>query len=352
MSDPLLSVEDLRAHVHTVDDVVRAVDGTSFAVDGGETVCLVGESGSGKTMTCDAVTGLVDDTVEVTGDVRFDDETLVPYGEADFGAIRGDRIGYAFQNARSALDPVYSVGDQIAEAVRLHRDVSKDAARERAVELLRTVGIAPAESRADEYPHQFSDGMCQRVALAIALAAEPELLIADEPTSALDVTIQARIIDLIDDLRTERDLALLLVTHDLRVVAALADRVVVMYAGTVVERGPVEAVFASPAHPYTRELFRSFTGDGDPDRDGVAREELPSDGCRFRTECPHAVDACADGFPAFEAVEGDAHRAACVYYGDGYDASVVRDSEAGFETTTDPTGPLALDEAAEEDADG
>ena len=352
MSDPLLSVEDLRAHVHTADGVVRAVDGTSFAVDGGETVCLVGESGSGKTMTCDAVTGLVEDTVEVTGDVRFDDETLVPYGEADFGAIRGDRIGYAFQNARSALDPVYTVGNQIAEAVRLHHDVSKDAARERAVELLRTVGIAPAESRADEYPHQFSDGMCQRVALAIALAAEPELLIADEPTSALDVTIQARIIDLIDDLRAERDLALLLVTHDLRVVAALADRVVVMYAGTVVERGPVEAVFASPAHPYTRELFRSFTGDGDPDRGGVAREELPFDGCRFRTECPHAVDACADGFPAFETVEGDAHRAACVYYGDGYDASVVRDSEAGFETTADPTGPVALDEAAEEDADG
>ena len=352
MSEPLLSVEALRAHVHTPDGVVRGVDGTSFGVDGGETVCLVGESGSGKTMTCDAITGLVDDTVEVTGDVRFDDETLVPYGEADFASIRGDRIGYAFQNARSALDPVYSVGDQIAEAVRLHRDVSDAEARERAVELLRTVGIAPAESRADEYPHQFSDGMCQRVALAIALAAEPELLIADEPTSALDVTIQARIIDLIDDLRAERDLALLLVTHDLRVVAALADRVVVMYAGTVVERGPVEAVFASPAHPYTRELFRSFTGDGDPDRGGVAREELPSDGCRFRTECPHAVDACADGFPAFEAVDSDAHRAACVYYGDGYDASVVRDSEAGFETTTDPTGPLALDEAAEEDADG
>ena len=352
MSDPLLSVENLRAHVHTAGGVVRAVDGASFAVDGGETVCLVGESGSGKTMTCDTITGLAEPAVDVSGSVRFDDEMLVPYGEADFGAIRGDRIGYAFQNARSALDPVYSVGDQIAEAVRLHRDVSKDAARERAVELLRTVGIAPAESRADEYPHQFSDGMCQRVALAIALAAEPELLIADEPTSALDVTIQARIIDLIDDLRTEQDLALLLVTHDLRVVAALADRVVVMYAGTVVERGPVEGVFASPAHPYTRELFRSFTGDGDPDRDGVAREELPSDGCRFRTECPHAVDACADGFPAFEAVEGDAHRAACVYYGDGYDASVVRDSEAGFETTTGPTGPLALDEAAEEDADG
>ena len=350
MSDPLLSVEDLRAHVHTAEGVVRAVDGTSFEVDGGETVCLVGESGSGKTMTCDAITGLVDDTVEVTGDVRFDDETLVPYGEADFASIRGDRIGYAFQNARSALDPVYSVGDQIAEAVRLHRDVSDAEARERAVELLRTVGIAPAESRADEYPHQFSDGMCQRVALAVALAAEPELLIADEPTSALDVTIQARIIDLIDDLRSERDLALLLVTHDLRVVAALADRVVVMYAGTVVERGPVESVFASPAHPYTRELFRSFTGDGDPDRDGVARDDLPVDGCRFRAECPHAVDACADGFPAFEPV-GDGHRAACIYYGDGYDESVVRDDGAGFDAAADPAGPLALGEAAEEGED-
>lgn len=352
MSDPLLSVEDLRAHVHTPDGVIRAVDGASFDVGHGETVCLVGESGSGKTMTCDAITGLVDGGVDVSGSVRFEGSGLVPYEGTAFGAVRGDRIGYAFQNARSALDPVYSVGDQIAEAVRLHRDVSDAEARKRAVDLLRTVGIAPAESRADEYPHQFSDGMCQRVALAVALAAEPELLIADEPTSALDVTIQARIIDLIDGLRRDRDLALLLVTHDLRVVAALVDRVVVMYAGTVVERGPVEAVFSRPAHPYTRELFRSFAGDGRAGREAIPRDALPTDGCRFREECPHAVDACGEAFPAFETVEGDAHRAACVYYGDGYDASTVREGEAGFDAAADPAGPLALGEAAEEDADG
>ncbi|QLD84864.1 ABC transporter ATP-binding protein [Natronomonas halophila] len=290
MSDTLLSVEDLRTHIHTDDGLVRAVDGISFDIDRGETVCLVGESGSGKTMTCDTLSGLVETPpAEVTGSVRFDGEELVPFDETDFRSIRGAEIGYAFQNARSALDPVYTVGDQIIEAIRLHRDVSTTDARERAIDLLETVGISPADSRVDEYPHQFSDGMCQRVALAIALAAEPALLIADEPTSALDVTIQARIIDLIDDLRADRDLALLLVTHDLRVVAALADRVVVMYAGTVVERGPIEDVFANPAHPYTQALFESFTGDGDPDRESLARDALPTEGCRFHPRCPAII---------------------------------------------------------------
>jgi peptide/nickel transport system ATP-binding protein len=333
MSDTLLSVEDLRTHIRTADGLVRAVDGVSFEIDRGETVCLVGESGSGKTMTCDTLSGLVETPpAEVTGSIRFDGRELVPFDRADFRSIRGNEIGYAFHNALSALDPVYTVGDQIIEAVRLHRDVSKADARDRAIDLLDTVGISPAESRVDEYPHQFSDGMCQRVALAIALAAEPDLLIADEPTSALDVTIQARIIDLIDDLRRGRDLALLLVTHDLRVVAALADRVVVMYAGTVVERGPVEDVFADPAHPYTQALFESFTGDGDLDGESLPRDALPTDGCRFRAECPHAVDACADGFPDFESVDGtEAHRVAGVCYGGGFDADAVR-TDAGFDT--------------------
>ncbi|MEF8808887.1 ABC transporter ATP-binding protein [Natronomonas sp.] len=349
MTDPLLSVEDLRTHIHTDSGLVRAVDGVSFDIDRGETVCLVGESGSGKTITCDTLTGLVETPpAEVAGTVRFDGRDLVPFDGTDFGSIRGNEIGYAFQNARSALDPVYTVGAQIVEAIRLHRDVSKADARERAIDLLETVGISPAESRVDEYPHQFSDGMCQRVALAIALAAEPALLVADEPTSALDVTIQARIIDLIDDLRAGRDLALLLVTHDLRVVAALADRVVVMYAGTVVERGPVEEVFANPAHPYTQALFESFTGDGDLDRESLPRDALPTDGCRFRAECPHAVDACADGFPDFETVDGtEAHRAACVYYGEGFDAETVR-TEAVFDA--DDVAPGSASESVTETA--
>ncbi|MFT4884007.1 MAG: peptide/nickel transport system ATP-binding protein [Natronomonas sp.] len=347
MTDPLLSIEDLRTHIHTKNGLVRAVDGISFDIDRGETVCLVGESGSGKTMTCDTLTGLVETPpAEVSGTVRFDGRDLVPFDAADFRSIRGNEIGYAFQNARSALDPVYTVGDQIVEAIRLHRDVRKAHARERAIDLLETVGISPADSRVDEYPHQFSDGMCQRVALAIALAAEPALLVADEPTSALDVTIQARIIDLIDDLRADRDLALLLVTHDLRVVAALADRVVVMYAGTVVERGPVEEVFADPAHPYTQALFESFTGDGDLDRESLPRDALPTNGCRFRKECPHAVDACADGFPDFQSVDGtEAHRAACVYYGEGFDADTVR-TDAGFDA--DEIAPESTPESAAE----
>lgn len=353
MSDPLLAVEDLRTHIHSEEGVVRAVDGVSFEVHPGETVCLVGESGSGKTLTCDTITGLVESPpAAVSGSVRFDGENLLPFEAAEFESIRGNHIGYAFQNARSALDPVYTVGDQITEAIRLHSDVGKSEARERAIDLLRTVGIAPAESRVDEYPHQFSDGMCQRVVLAIALAAEPALLVADEPTSALDVTIQARIIDLIDDLRSERELALLLVTHDLRVVADLADRVVVMYAGTVVERGPVDRVFESPAHPYTQALFESFVGDGAEPTNGVARGELPTDGCRFREECPHAVEACTGEFPVFQPVDGrDGHRAACVYYGEEYDTGTVTADGDVFDTGTALHTPTQTDDTTREDDD-
>ncbi|WP_254769229.1 ABC transporter ATP-binding protein [Salinilacihabitans rarus] len=326
MSDPLLTVDDLRVRVDADDGPVQAVDGVGFRVDRGETVCLVGDSGSGKTVTCESITGLRSGAaVDVSGEVRFDGRDLLALDEGARRRLRGDRIAYAFQNPRSALDPVYTVGDQIVEAVAFHRDVSDAVARERAVDLLRQVGISRARERVDRYPHEFSDGMCQRVGIAIALAAEPELLIADEPTSALDVTIQARLIELLDDLRRERALSMLLVTHDLRVVAALADRVVVLYEGAVVERGPVERVFDRPAHPYTRALFRSFAGeptDGPP-------ASPPDDGCRFRAECPHAIPACEDGQPPLEPVEGDdAHRAACVYHGPGRDAATVLGDDA------------------------
>ncbi|MFC7058637.1 ABC transporter ATP-binding protein [Halovenus salina] len=211
---------------------------------------------------------------------------------------------------------MYTVGDQIAEAITFHQDVSGEQARERAIDLLGTVGLSRPAERVDEYPHELSDGMCQRVAIAIALAAEPDLLIADEPVSALDVMIQGRIIDLLDDLRKERDFSLVLVTHDLRVVASLADRMVVLYGGTDVERGTTADVLQTPAHPYSQDLFASFTGDGERGDDLATRDPIPPQGCRFHRECAHAVDDCRDSKPPFAAVEGDdAHRVSCVHYG-------------------------------------
>ncbi len=329
--DPLLSVEDLRTHLDTEDGVVRAVDGLSFQVRAGETVCLVGESGSGKTITCDTVAGLVGPPAETSGTVRFDGEDLLSAPEKRLRSIRGDRLAYMFQHSQSALDPVYTVGDQIVEAVRMHRDVSDAAARERAVELLRTVGLSRPAERVDTYPHELSDGMSQRVAIAVALAADPDLLVADEPTSALDAMRQAQIIDLLTDLRRERSLSVLLVTHDFRVARALADRVVVLYGGTDVERGPTARVFERPGHPYTQDLLRSFRGH--PPR-GESRADVPTEGCRFHRECPHAVADCRGDRPDFHPVDGRAgdgdgedhdHQAACVFHGPDRDAATVMD---------------------------
>ena len=321
--DPLLSVEGLHTHIPTPDGTVRAVDGVTFDIEAGETVCLVGESGSGKTLTCDSIVQLLPapDT-DLFGEAVFDGENVVTMDEKRMQSIRGNRIAYVFQNAQSALDPVYTIGDQITEAMAFHDDVSDAKARERAVDLLREVGLSRPEERVEQYPHELSDGMCQRAAIAIALAAEPDLLIADEPTSALDVTIQARIIELLERIQSERDLSMLLVTHDLRVVSALADRVVVLFDGTVVERGPLENLFAQPGHPYTQALFRSFTGERG--RADVTNAAPPPDGCRFRNECPHAVDACAGDPPSFYQVGDDpSHEAACVFHGPAHDRSTV-----------------------------
>ena len=338
MSDPILSVSDLRTHIQTDSGVVRAVDGLSFTVGDGETVCLVGESGSGKTLACDSITGLVGPPAEITGEVRFDGTELLSASERELRTIRGDSLAYLFQNAHNALDPVYTVGDQIVEAITFHQEVSSEQARTRAIDLLQTVGLSRASERVDEYPHELSDGMCQRVAIAIALAAEPDVLIADEPTSALDVMVQARIVDLLSDLRSTHDLSLLLVTHDLRVVAALADRIVVLYGGTAVERGAVTDVLDRPSHPYTQELFRRFTGDGETQRGSQrSREGIPVDGCRFHRECPHAIEGCKSERPAFEPVEErESHRAACVYHGDDYDdATVMADVRSTSELDVD-----------------
>jgi len=306
MGDPLLSVRDLHIQFDTEDGTVRAVDGVSFDVEPGETVCLVGESGSGKTVACESITKLIPTPPgEITGgEVDFDGENLAALSSRELEAYRGCRIGHVFQNPQGALDPVYTVGDQLVEAIRLHRDVPKSVARERAIELLDRVGIGDVEERIDDYPHQFSGGMKQRVVIAMALACDPDLLIADEPTTALDVTIQAQVLRLLDDLQDERGMAMVFVTHDLGVVAEIADRVVVMYAGKVMETGDVYQVFENPSHPYTEALLASIP-DPDPRKRGDAVEltgdvpdpSNPPAGCSFHPRCPHVVPPAAYDFP-------------------------------------------------------
>jgi peptide/nickel transport system ATP-binding protein len=322
MTDPLLSVDDLSTDIHTREGTVSAVDGLSFTVEHGETVCLVGESGSGKTLACDSITGLVGPPADISGSVRFDGTPLLDASEKTLRRLRGNELAYVFQNAHNALDPVYTIGEQISEAIQFHEDVSDTTARERAIDLLREVGLSRVGERVDQYPHELSDGMCQRVALAVGLASDPSLLLADEPTSALDVVIQRRIIDQLATLRETRDLAILLVTHNLRVVSALADRIVVLYAGQPVEYGPASAVLDQPAHPYTQALFRSFTGDAT--REVTSRQELPETGCPFVPDCPHAVEDCSDRRPLFNPVDGDErHQAACIFFEPDRDSSSV-----------------------------
>ncbi|WP_430505105.1 ABC transporter ATP-binding protein [Haloparvum sp. PAK95] len=351
MTDPLLAVEDLHVQFDTPDGTLRAVDGVSFTVDRGETVCLVGESGSGKTVSCEALTGLLPTPPgEVTqGTVRFDGADLTTYSETQLRAVRGDRIAHVFQNPQGALDPVYTVGEQLVEAIGYHRDVSKAAARERAIDLLDRVGIPTPGTRVDEYPHEFSGGMKQRVVVALALTCEPDLLVADEPTTALDVTTEAQLLDLLADLQAEFDMAILFVTHDLGVVAEIADRVVVMYGGKVMEQGDVFDVFDRTAHPYTAALMKALPGKGalQPIGGDLVDPVDPPDGCRFAPRCEHATPACTSGgqpplyatgdgrrAPADDEVHGDAtagHSASCVYYGphhDRDDLDLESDSDA------------------------
>ncbi|WP_255149325.1 ABC transporter ATP-binding protein [Halorarius halobius] len=319
----LLEVRNLKTQFDTDEGTVRAVDGVSFDVDRGEVVCLVGESGSGKTVACESLTKLSVPPGRIAGgSVLFDGADLTELSASRLRDVRGGRIAHVFQNPQGSLDPVYTVGEQIIEAIRLHRDDSKAEARERAIDLLDRVGIPEPGTRVDDYPHEFSGGMRQRAVIAMALAPDPDLLVADEPTTALDVTIQASVLRLLRELVEEFDLGVLFVTHDLGVVAEIADRVVVMYAGKVMERGGVHAVFDDPAHPYTRALLRCLPGRGE------AMETIggtlppatdPPDGCRFHERCPHAVGDCRTGEqPAFHPVD-NGHEASCVYYGDEYD---------------------------------
>jgi oligopeptide/dipeptide ABC transporter ATP-binding protein len=297
----VLEVENLRVTFPGGDGRrVAAVDGVSFSLDRGETLALVGESGCGKSLTSLSLLRLVPAPGRIEPDSRIrlaDTDVLALEGDA-LRAIRGRRIGMIFQDPMTSLDPVFRVGDQIAEGILAHFRISRREARERAVALLRETGIPDPAARADNYPHQLSGGMRQRVMIAIALAAEPEILVADEPTTALDVTVQAQILEVLDRLRAERGMAVLLITHDLGIVAGRADRVAVMYAGQIVEEAPTAALFARPSHPYTRGLFASIPRlTGPVERLHPIPGTVPSpaawpSGCRFRPRCPYAFEPC------------------------------------------------------------
>jgi oligopeptide/dipeptide ABC transporter ATP-binding protein len=306
---PLLSAQDLRVGFATEDGILQAVDGVSFELSPGEVLAIVGESGSGKSVTAQTLIGLTRaKNAQIEGSVRLGGEELLSAGDAEMRRLRGERIGMVFQDPMTSFNPVYKLGSQIVEAIRAHRpDTSKGQGRARAVELFEAVGIPDAERRIDDYPHEFSGGMRQRAMIAMALALEPEVLIADEPTTALDVTIQAQILRLLEQLNRERNLATILITHDLGVVAEIADRVLVMYAGKVVEQGTLDEIFYDPQHPYTWGLMGSLTRidrprpRGPPPTAGQPPSllDLPA-GCPFRPRCPHEFSKCPQ-YPPLEA---------------------------------------------------
>jgi len=321
MVDPVLSVRNLSIDFKTDDGVLHAVDDVSFDLARGETLGIVGESGSGKTVTSLALLGLLPKTAAVSGDATFDGVNLLALDEKRLQPVRGARIAMIFQDALTALNPVRRVGDQIAEAIAVHHDSARAELQDRAVALLDLVGIAQPAARAGEYPHQFSGGMRQRAMIAMAIANEPDVLIADEPTTALDVTIQAQVLDVLERIQVRTDTAIILITHDLGVVAGVADRVLVMYAGREVEIGSVEDIFYRPGHPYTRGLLSSLPR---LDRREHARRlfqiggQPPSlvflpTGCAFHPRCPFADDELCVALVPDRRPLGDGHRSACHY---------------------------------------
>jgi peptide/nickel transport system ATP-binding protein len=320
-AEPLLRVEDLRVEFHTEDGVVHAVDGITYQVHAGRTLGIVGESGSGKTVSSLTTLGLTrTQGAHVSGRILFDGKDLVTLPEEQLRRIRGNEISMIFQDPLSSLHPLYRVGAQLIEAVRAHRDVSKAKARARAIELLGLVGIPDPARRVDDYPHEFSGGMRQRAMIAMALANEPKLLIADEPTTALDVTVQAQILALMERLQRELGMAIVIITHDLGVVAEMADDIAVMYAGRIVEVASARLLFAGPEHPYTWGLLKSIPKlDGDRDEDLVPISGTPPSlinppsGCHFHPRCPYTQPEHARIDPALEPVPGEpTHHVACL----------------------------------------
>jgi oligopeptide/dipeptide ABC transporter ATP-binding protein len=315
----LLEVKDLKTYFRTDDGIVRAVDGVSFAVEKGKTLGIVGESGSGKSVTCLSIMGLNPrrNTI-LSGEAIFKDKNLLTMSPRELREVRGNDIAMIFQDPMTSLNPVHSIGKQLEEAVLLHRDVTKAQARARSLELLKAVGIPRAERRIDDYPHQFSGGMRQRVMIAMALVNNPDLLIADEPTTALDVTTQAQILALMNRLQEEFGSAIIMITHDLGVVAEVADEVVVMYAAEVVEKAPVERLFERPHMPYTWGLLGSLPRlDVNVERLVQIQGQPPSllnppRGCRFHPRCPYVMSICKEEDPPLRPVPDDpAHLDAC-----------------------------------------
>lgn len=317
-NDRLLEIEDLSVEFRSGSEIVKAVNGVSFSVNRGEALAILGESGSGKTVSAMAIMKLLSSPPAVikAGAINFDGNDLLNISKENWRRFSGEKMAMIFQDALPALNPVFSVGWQIAEVFRVHRRMDKQKARRRTLDLLKGVGIPEPAQRAREYPHQFSGGMRQRAMIAMAIALKPDLLIADEPTTALDVTVQAQIMDLLEDLRRETGMALILITHDIGVVAETADRVAVMYAGRIVETGPIQDILMHPVHPYTQGLLHSMP---QTQRRGEPLEpifgsppnlaQIPP-GCAFHPRCPEADDTCPRVPPTLKKV-GPAHFAAC-----------------------------------------
>ncbi|HEX8888282.1 MAG TPA: ABC transporter ATP-binding protein [Pyrinomonadaceae bacterium] len=320
----LLEVRDLQTQFQTRAGLVRAVDGVSFYVDRGELLGIVGESGCGKSITALSIMRLIAPPGKiVNGEILFEERNLLAFSDEQMRAIRGDDIAMIFQDPMTSLNPVFTVGEQIAEALRLHRKLSRYDARRATVEAMKEVAIPDPARRVNDYPHQLSGGMRQRVMIAMALACDPKLLIADEPTTALDVTIQAQILELLNELRRTRELGVVLITHDLGVVAEVADRVAVMYTGRIVEESPVDELFARPKHPYTEGLLRSVPKLTEAEVKKATRLEtiegtVPSPtalppGCHFAPRCSHRMPRCEQGVIPLYDLEGDV-KVRCVLY--------------------------------------
>jgi len=320
--EPLLEVNNLKTHFHTERGKVTAVNGVSFSMNSGDIIGIVGESGSGKSVMSQSIMRLLDhtDAVEYEGEVNFENENLLSLSQSQLRAIRGDQISMIFQDPLTSLSPVYTIGNQIGEAIRLHQKKSKKEAHQQAIEILRMTGIPSPEVRVNEYPHQLSGGMQQRAMIAMALSCEPRLLIADEPTTALDVTIQAQILELIADLNRKMGMGVLFITHDLGVVSEICTGVKVMYLGQIVEEAPTEQLFQTPLHPYTQGLIQSI-----PKLEGDRNEPLhviegtvPSladipQGCGFSTRCPYADVLCRTSEPSMRTADTE-HRVKCWHY--------------------------------------